>query len=98
MKEKYALTGITVDYYHSMVKEDKLTGGDVRKLIRAEEELAQTKGFLRLFPSNHSDKYLDYLASYSDRLLGAWEQVYAGDRSRGREVLRRLCLEGKQFQ
>ena len=83
-----------------MVQEDKLTGGDVRKLIRAEEELAQTKGFLRLFPSNNSDKYLDYLSqpSYSDRLLGAWEQVYAEDRMRGRDLLSRLCLEGKQYQ
>ena len=36
-EQQYAENVVTEDYHHSMVQEDKLTGGDVRKLIRAEE-------------------------------------------------------------
>ena len=99
-EEEFVEAGRTSEYHSAMVEEDKLTGGDVRKLVMAEEELSQTVGFIRLFPSNTSDKYLDYLRQpcYSDRLLAAWEKRWGEERGDGRELLARLCRKGVQFQ
>ena len=98
-EQKYNDSAMQRDY-NKMVEEDELTGGDVRRIIKAEDELAQTEGFIRLLPSNQSIRYLEYLASpsYSDRLLAAWEMRYGEEKDRGRDILARLCMKGVQYQ
>ena len=64
-----------------------LKSDDLRLLIRTEEELSQTKGSVRLLPSNKNSKYLEYFEepSYSDQFLAAWEKKYCDNREKGRE-------------
>ena len=74
---------------------DDLTPNDVRLLIKAEEELNQTRNWIRLVPSNKDTPYLPQ--TYSDNLLKAWETEYGisvESREEGREKLRNLCKEG----
>ena len=74
---------------------DDLTPNDVRLLIKAEEELNQTRNWIRLVPSNKDTPYLPQ--TYSDNLLKAWETKYGisvESREEGREKLRNLCKEG----
>ena len=68
---------------------------DLRTLIKAEEELSQTNGFCRLFPSAKSHQYFKYFyrdgIPYYDRLLDAWEHKYANNRAKGIRTLRKYC-------
>ena len=68
---------------------------DLRMLIKAEEELSQTNGFSRLFPSAKSHQYFKYFyrdgIPYYDRLLDAWEHKYAHNRAKGIRTLRKYC-------
>ena len=68
---------------------------DLRILIKAEEELSQTNGFSRLFPSAKSHQYFKYFyrdgIPYYDRLLDAWEHKYAHNRAKGIRTLRKYC-------
>jgi len=50
---------------------------DLRLLMKSEEEIAQTKGFLRVFPTVHTSRYQRFLgeAIHSDQLLQAWETL-----------------------
>eukprot|EP00091_Calanus_sinicus_P004925 TRINITY_DN15291_c1_g1_i1.p1 TRINITY_DN15291_c1_g1~~TRINITY_DN15291_c1_g1_i1.p1 ORF type:complete len:110 (+),score=36.70 TRINITY_DN15291_c1_g1_i1:43-330(+) len=86
--------------YLLLRKEESLTGRDVRVLMKAEEELAETVNFSRLFPRKDSYKFLDYveIQSYSDRLLESWENAYGEKRAEGRKVLERLCLKGVHLE
>ena len=65
-----------------------LTCGDVRTIIRAEEELSQARHWDRLSPALG-------LAlpspSYYDELLAAWEHRYAADREAGLSLLVEFC-------
>ena len=73
---------------------NNLTPNDVRLLIRAEEELNQTRNWSRLLPSCNRRQYLDW--SYSDALLHTWEVKYGASqesREEGRELLRSFCKE-----
>jgi len=92
-EEYYTQEDITREEYLEIADEKNLTAKDIQTLIRAEEELAQCKGFSRIFPRKDSSKFLNYLEtpSYSDQLLDAWEHKYGDDRRKGRELLSRLC-------
>merc|ERR1711936_1229124 len=52
---------------------------DLRLLMKSEEEIAQTKGFLRIFPTVHTSscRYQRFLGEsiHSDQLLQAWETL-----------------------
>ncbi|XP_039759976.1 tubulin polyglutamylase ttll-4-like isoform X2 [Pararge aegeria] len=77
-----------------------LTPDDVRHLIQAEDELTQTGPMERVFPTEHSHKYLGYLAGprYYNRLFDAWETRYCSNRERGVELLRNLCDIGYHLE
>ncbi|KPI98780.1 Tubulin polyglutamylase TTLL4 [Papilio xuthus] len=77
-----------------------LTPDDVRHLIQAEDELTQTGGMERVFPTNETHKYLEYLAGprYYNRLFDAWEMRYANYREPGIELLRKLCGIGYHLE
>ncbi|XP_031837150.2 tubulin monoglutamylase TTLL4 [Nomia melanderi] len=70
-----------------------LTPGDVRVLIRYEDEIARTGRFEKIFPTCETHRYLEFFdeVRYYDLLLDAWENEYGESRSRGVERLRRLC-------
>jgi len=99
-EEYYTQENITREEYMELATEENLTARDIQILIRAEEELAQCKGFSRIFPRKDSYKFLNYLEtrSYSDRLLEAWENKYSQDRVKGREVLSRLCQDMQHLE
>ncbi|XP_023939031.2 tubulin monoglutamylase TTLL4 isoform X2 [Bicyclus anynana] len=77
-----------------------LTPDDVRHLIQAEDELTQTGPMERVFPTEHSHKYLGYLAGprYYNRLFDAWESRYCLNRETGVELLRNLCDIGYHLE
>ena len=99
-EEYYTREDMPREEYLLLRKGENLTGRDVRILVRAEEELAQTVNFSRLFPCKDSYKYLDYveIQSYSDRLLESWEVAYGDKRSLAMEVLGRLCKAGVHLE
>ena len=71
---------------------DNLTPGDVRLLIKTEDELSQTRNWTRLVPRSSESSCLPL--TFSDRLLQAWELRYGGSaekRAEGRDRLRALC-------
>jgi len=74
---------------------DHLNPDDTRQLIIAEDELATSRRFERLFPTKDSHRYFKYFEKprYYNLLLSAWEQRYSGlNRESGRGVLEALCL------
>ncbi|XP_045779216.1 tubulin polyglutamylase ttll-4-like isoform X1 [Maniola jurtina] len=77
-----------------------LTPDDVRHLIQAEDELTQMGPMERVFPTEHSHKYLGYLAGprYYNRLFDAWETRYCANREPGVELLRNLCDIGYHLE
>jgi len=81
------------EYLDTILKE--ISPMDLRMLIKAEEELSQTNGFSRLFPSAKSHQYFKYFyrdgIPYYDRLLDAWEHKYANNRAKGIRTLRKYC-------
>jgi len=74
---------------------DQLTPDDTRHLIVSEDELATSRRFTRIFPTNQTHKYLRFMdkPKYYNLLLSAWEQRYNGmNREAGRSILEKLCL------
>ena len=82
------------------VEDQDLKSDDIRLLIKAEDELSQTKGFIRLLPNIKNSKYLNLLEepSHSDQLLAAWEKKYCDNRELGRKVINKLCQEGRHME
>ncbi|XP_071870312.1 tubulin monoglutamylase TTLL4 [Bombus fervidus] len=78
-------------YLKSILKH--LTPDDVRVLIRHEDEMVQTGGFERIFPTCETYKYFPFFEAvrYYNLLLDAWENEYTHNRLRGIERLRKLC-------
>lgn len=73
---------------------DHLTPDDTRHLVVAEDELATSRRFSRIFPTNATDKYLKFCEKprYYNLLLAAWEIKYSGiNREKGRAILTDLC-------
>ena len=100
-KEEFFTTeNMTRERYLLLRNGEDLSGRDVRVIMKAEEELAETVNFSRLFPRKDSYKFLDYveIQSYSDRLLESWENAYAEKREAGWRVLEKLCLKGVHFE
>jgi len=61
----------------------------------SEDELATSRRFTRIFPTNQSFKYFKFLEKprYYNLLLSAWEQRYSGiNKEAGRSLLEKLCL------
>jgi len=79
---------------------DSLSSDDCRYLVVSEDELAISKDFQRIFPTNITYQYLKYLPcpGYYNLLLHAWEQRYCERREEGRLVLDRLCKADYHLQ
>lgn len=73
---------------------EQLTPEDVRVLVETEDELSRCGQFERVFPSPISSRYLRFFEQqrYFNILTNQWEQKYYGNREKGRELLRSLCL------
>merc|ERR1719228_1082751 len=75
---------------------DHLTPDDVRHLVVAEDELATSRRFQRIFPTSSSDRFLKFMEKtrYYNLLLSAWEIKYSGiNREKGRAILESLCSQ-----
>merc|ERR1719397_2390051 len=73
---------------------DELTPDDTRQLVLAEDELATSRRFTRIFPTASSHRYFKFMEKprYHNLLLSAWEQKYSGlERETGRSLLESLC-------
>merc|ERR1719361_2307951 len=73
---------------------DELTPDDTRQLVLAEDELATSRRFTRIFPTSSSHRYFKFMEKprYHNLLLSAWEQKYSGlERETGRSLLESLC-------
>jgi len=73
---------------------DELTPDDTRQLVLAEDELATSRRFTRIFPTSSSHRYFKFMEKprYHNLLLSAWEQKYSGlERETGRTLLESLC-------
>lgn len=73
---------------------DSLTPDDARQLVVAEDELATTRRFQRIFPTADTPKYFKYFDKprYYNLLLATWEHRYGGlNREAGRAVIEKLC-------
>ena len=75
---------------------DCLDPAGLRLLVRAEDELAAARHWVRVFPSSTTAALLPLLAplQYQDRLLAAWEVRHGANiqaRQQGRAVLARMC-------
>jgi len=73
---------------------DDLTPDDTRQLVLAEDELATSRRFTRIFPAASSHRYFKFMEKprYHNLLLSAWEQKYSGlERETGRSLLESLC-------
>lgn len=99
-EEYYTGEKMTRQQYLLLRQQENLTGRDVRILMKAEEEFAETVNFTRLFPRKDSYKFLDYveIQSYNDRLLESWENAYGDKRSSGLKLLARLCSKGVHLE
>lgn len=61
-----------------------LTGDDVRHLLQSEDELTVIGKFTRIFPTESTFAYLDFMdARYYNRLFDAWETKYHKNRDKG---------------
>ena len=93
-KQKSLLSIILIFLFKDTILKE-ISPMDLRMLIKAEEELSQTNGFSRLFPSAKSHQYFKYFyrdgIPYYDRLLDAWEHKYAHNRAKGIRTLRKYC-------
>ncbi|XP_019872064.1 tubulin monoglutamylase TTLL4 isoform X2 [Aethina tumida] len=70
----------------------KLTGDDVRQLTRAEDEFVAKGNFERIFPTENTHKYLQFMEPrYYNRLFDAWETKYSANRKEGIKLLKSLC-------
>jgi len=90
----------TVEELARLVEESKLTGRDLRSVVRAEEELNQCQGFQRLLPKPEGLRFLRYLGRvpHADKVLQAWELGPGSQSDRGRSVLARLCQSGRHLE
>merc|ERR1712012_924164 len=73
---------------------DELTPDDTRQLVLAEDELATSRRFTRIFPTATSHRYFKFMEKprYHNLLLSAWELKYSGlERETGRSLLESLC-------
>ncbi|XP_048509721.1 tubulin monoglutamylase TTLL4-like [Athalia rosae] len=79
------------DYLRNIL--DTLTPDDVRHLIRYEDEATQLGGFEKIFPTRTTYDYHKFFDKprYYNRLLDAWEEMYASDKTRGILRLQKLC-------
>lgn len=66
-----------------------LSSDDVRHLIQAEDELTQSNGFIRLFPTSCTYLYHNFFEAprYYNFLFDAWENKYENNRNEGKLVL-----------
>ena len=63
--------------------------------FRAEDELAQTTRFVRIFPTPDTHRYFKYFQQprYYNLLMDAWEHSYGDCRPAGIDRLERLCQD-----
>eukprot|EP00092_Neocalanus_flemingeri_P000105 GFUD01000107.1.p1 GENE.GFUD01000107.1~~GFUD01000107.1.p1 ORF type:complete len:595 (+),score=129.91 GFUD01000107.1:61-1845(+) len=68
---------LTDEEMSEYLESDHIEASDIHLLMKAEEELSQTKEFTRLIPNNSTSRYLQFLGKdiHADRLLDMWEKV-----------------------
>ncbi|XP_076042393.1 tubulin polyglutamylase ttll-4-like isoform X2 [Oratosquilla oratoria] len=79
---------------------DDINSDDLRHLITAEDELNRAGKFSRIFPTSETYPYLNFIDKprYYNRLMDAWETMYASMREKGIERLEKLCKEKVHLQ
>ncbi|GLV34593.1 Tubulin tyrosine ligase-like 4A [Carabus blaptoides fortunei] len=78
------------EYLNDILHE--LTGDDIRHLTQAEDELTVIGNFERVFPTQHTHHYQQFMeVRYYNRLFDAWETRYERNRSAGVKLLQTLC-------
>ena len=80
-----------------------LSPEDVRTLVTSEDELSQCRDWTRIYPTSQSNYYLQFYSSvpHSDWLLQSWEAKYGVNevtREQGRDILRKLCGQGRHLK
>jgi len=78
-------------YFPSIL--DKLTGVDIRVLVKTLEEYSKLQRFTRIFPTRCTSKYLSYTehVSYYDKLLDAFVSEYGDFGAEGVHRVREAC-------
>ncbi|XP_048390622.1 tubulin polyglutamylase TTLL4 isoform X2 [Stegostoma tigrinum] len=81
-------------FYSSLL--DILTPDDIRMLMESEDEYNRRGQFERVFPCQHSSRYLRFFEQprYFNILLDLWEQKYGQNREAGIDVLKELSYRG----
>ncbi|XP_078408778.1 tubulin monoglutamylase TTLL4 isoform X2 [Cetorhinus maximus] len=79
-----------MNFYSTLL--DILTPDDIRILMESEDEYNRQGQFERVFPSQHSTRYLRFFEQprYFNILLDLWEQKYGRNREAGIHVLKEL--------
>jgi hypothetical protein len=73
-----------------------LTSEDFRLLLIAEDELTRIVVFRRIFPTEESWKYFQFIQGerYKYELMVKWEKIYAKERSHGRRIFESVARIG----
>eukprot|EP00092_Neocalanus_flemingeri_P042338 GFUD01046217.1.p1 GENE.GFUD01046217.1~~GFUD01046217.1.p1 ORF type:complete len:139 (-),score=37.90 GFUD01046217.1:59-448(-) len=68
---------LTDEEMSKYLESDNMEASDIHLLMKAEEELSQTKEFTRLLPCHSSSRYLQFLGKeiHADKLLDMWEKM-----------------------
>ncbi|XP_078083968.1 tubulin monoglutamylase TTLL4 isoform X2 [Mustelus asterias] len=79
-----------MNFYSSLL--DVLTPDDIRMLMESEDEYNRRGQFERVFPCQHSTRYLRFFEQprYFNILLDLWEQKYGQNRQAGINMLKEL--------
>ncbi|XP_076293474.1 tubulin monoglutamylase TTLL4 [Lasioglossum baleicum] len=93
-KKQYTFSKMTRSRYLKTILKN-LTPGDVRVLIRHEDEIARTGHFEMIFPTRNTHRYLRFFGEvrYYNMLMDAWENAHGRDRLKGIERLKQLCIK-----
>lgn len=79
---------------------ENITPDDSRYLTTYEDERARSGGFTCIFPTPESHLYFAFLEKprYYNKLLDAWETMYASSRQTGIDRLESLCVNKHHLQ
>lgn len=81
----YTCLLFSFQYLDDILKD--LTGDDVRHLIQAEDELTVIGSFERIFPTQYTHEYFQFMEPrYYNKLFDAWETKYEDRRQSGMPI------------
>lgn len=86
------------DYLSTVL--ENITPDDLRYLITYEDERTRSGGFTCIFPTPESHLYSAFLEKprYYNKLMDAWETMYAANRQSGIDRLESLCANKHHLQ